>query len=43
MNRDHLIIVGAGMAGLCAAVEASTAGAKVIVLEKQAEIGAVLY
>ena len=27
------------MAGLCAAVEASTAGAKVIVLEKQAEIG----
>ncbi|MER1956639.1 MAG: flavocytochrome c [Solibacillus sp.] len=39
MNRDHLIIVGAGMAGLCAAVEASTAGAKVIVLEKQAEIG----
>jgi flavocytochrome c len=39
MNRDHLIIVGAGMAGLCAAVEASAAGAKVIVLEKQAEIG----
>ena len=39
MSRDHLIIVGAGMAGLCAAVEASTAGAKVIVLEKQAEIG----
>lgn len=39
MSRDHLIIVGAGMAGLCAAVEASAAGAKVIVLEKQAEIG----
>lgn len=39
MSRDHLIIVGAGMAGLCAAVEASAAGTKVIVLEKQAEIG----
>lgn len=39
MSRDHLIIVGAGMAGLCAAVEASAAGAKVIVLEKQAELG----
>ena len=39
MSRDHLIIVGAGMAGLCAAVEASAAGTKVIVLEKQAQLG----
>lgn len=39
MDRIDLIIVGAGMAGLCAAVEASSAGAQVVVLEKQNEIG----
>lgn len=39
MDRIDLLIIGAGMAGLCAAVEASTAGAKVVVLEKQPEIG----
>lgn len=39
MDNINLIIVGAGMAGLCAAVEASDNGARVIVLEKQPEIG----
>lgn len=34
-----VIIVGAGMAGLCAAVEAANIGAKVLVLEKEKEIG----
>ncbi|MDM5333307.1 flavocytochrome c [Ureibacillus composti] len=35
----NLIIVGAGMAGLCAAAEAAAQGAKVLVLEKEEEIG----
>ena len=34
-----VIIVGAGMAGLCAALEAAKSGAKVLVLEKEAAIG----
>ncbi|WP_455675827.1 FAD-dependent oxidoreductase [Pradoshia sp.] len=34
-----LIIVGAGMAGLCAAVEASEIGANVVVFEKQPNVG----
>lgn len=39
MNQFDLIIVGAGMAGLCAAVEASERGANVAIFEKQADIG----
>lgn len=39
MDRIHLVIVGAGMAGLCAALEASRNGANVLVLEKQPTIG----
>ncbi|RUL55043.1 FAD-dependent oxidoreductase [Lysinibacillus antri] len=35
----NIIIVGAGMAGLCAANEAASLGAKVLVLEKEKEIG----
>lgn len=34
-----IVIIGAGMAGLCASVEAAAAGASVIVLEKQPQIG----
>lgn len=39
MEQVQIIIVGAGMAGLCAAVEAASAGARVVVLEKEAHIG----
>lgn len=40
MGKSYsVIIVGAGMAGLCAALEAGEKGAKVLVLEKQPEIG----
>ncbi|WP_223641213.1 flavocytochrome c [Planococcus sp. 4-30] len=38
-NSYHLIIVGAGMAGLCAAAEASEQGASVLVLEKEEKFG----
>ena len=39
MERYQVIIVGAGMAGFCAAVEAANQGATVLVLEKEAECG----
>lgn len=42
MNAKHeadVIIVGAGLAGFCAAIEAAQAGAEVLLLEKQAEVG----
>ena len=35
----NVIVVGAGMAGLCAALEAAQTGAKVLVLEKERAIG----
>lgn len=40
MTEDYnVIIVGAGMAGLCAALEAASNNAKVLVLEKESSIG----
>jgi len=39
MENYDIIIVGAGMAGLCAAVEAAEQSASVLVLEKEAEMG----
>lgn len=37
--ESDLIVVGGGLAGLCAALEAAQAGCKVILLEKQDELG----
>jgi fumarate reductase flavoprotein subunit len=37
--KTEVVVIGAGNAGLAAAVEASNAGAKVIVLEKMAAVG----
>ncbi|MER2107040.1 MAG: flavocytochrome c [Solibacillus sp.] len=39
MEDVQVVIVGAGMAGLCAALEASRGGVNVLVLEKQPAIG----
>lgn len=39
METYDLIILGGGLAGMCAAVEASEAGAHVLLLEKQDELG----
>src|SRR4051812_43333792 len=39
MENYDLIILGGGLAGMCAAVEASEAGAHVLLLEKQDELG----
>jgi quinone-modifying oxidoreductase subunit QmoB len=38
MSKD-ILVIGAGMAGLTAAIEAADAGVKVILVEKEAEIG----
>ncbi|MGP1613713.1 MAG: FAD-dependent oxidoreductase, partial [Pollutimonas bauzanensis] len=37
--QTELVIVGGGLAGFCAALEAARAGHEVILLEKQAETG----
>lgn len=39
MERYDLIILGGGLAGFCAACEAAESGARVLLLEKQAEFG----
>ena len=39
METYDLIILGGGFAGMCAAVEAGEAGASVLLLEKQDELG----
>ncbi|WP_336499336.1 flavocytochrome c [Psychrobacillus sp. FJAT-51614] len=39
MESYNIIIVGAGMAGLCAAVEATSNNVRVLILEKENEIG----
>lgn len=39
MESFDLIIVGGGLAGICAAVEAGEKGARVLVLEKEDELG----
>lgn len=39
MERYDLIIIGGGLAGMCAAAEASEQGASILLLEKQDELG----
>jgi fumarate reductase flavoprotein subunit len=39
MESYELVILGGGLAGMCAAVEAGEAGASVLLLEKQDELG----
>lgn len=39
MNEQDVIVIGAGLAGYCAAIEAAQAGASVLLLEKQNEVG----
>lgn len=39
MESYELVILGGGLAGMCAAVEAGEQGASVLLLEKQAELG----
>ena len=39
MNSVDVIVIGAGLAGYCAAIEAAESGAEVLLLEKQAEVG----
>ena len=39
MENYNIIIIGAGMAGLCAAVEAASNNVRVLILEKENEIG----
>lgn len=43
MENLDLIIIGAGLAGLCAAVEAGERGAKVLLLEKSARPGGTAF
>jgi succinate dehydrogenase/fumarate reductase flavoprotein subunit len=38
-EEAHVVIVGSGIAGICAAIEAANAGAKVVVLEKDSQPG----
>lgn len=40
---SRLVVIGGGMAGLSAALEASRAGFEVILLEKNAEVGGKLH
>ncbi len=39
MDQFDLIVIGGGLAGLCAAVEAGECGARVLLLEKEDDIG----
>jgi fumarate reductase flavoprotein subunit len=39
MTDRHVIVVGAGLAGFCAAIEAAAHGARVTLLEKQPRVG----
>lgn len=39
VEESDVIVVGGGLAGHCAAVEAATAGADVLLLEKEAQVG----
>ena len=38
-READVVIIGSGIAGMCAAIQAATAGARVLVLEKDKEPG----
>ncbi|MFG1943642.1 FAD-dependent oxidoreductase [Nonomuraea sp. NPDC048826] len=43
LGRHDVIVIGAGGAGLCTAIEAAAAGASVLLLDKQERIGGMLH
>ncbi|WP_030909518.1 FAD-dependent oxidoreductase [Streptosporangium amethystogenes] len=43
LGRFDVVVVGAGAAGMCVAIEAASAGASVLVVEKQSEVGGMLH
>ncbi|MFA7700669.1 MAG: FAD-dependent oxidoreductase, partial [Bacilli bacterium] len=42
MNRFDVIVIGAGPAGLAAAIKADENGAKVLLIEREAKLGGIL-
>ncbi len=42
ITRD-IVVIGSGPAGLCAAIEAARAGARVLLLDENAKIGGQLF
>ena len=40
---NHIIVVGAGTAGMCCAIRAAELGAKVLVIEKDSLVGGTLH
>ncbi|SEF68710.1 fumarate reductase flavoprotein subunit [Thermomonospora echinospora] len=43
LGRFDVVVVGAGTGGLCTAIEAATGGARVLLIDKQQEIGGMLH
>jgi thioredoxin reductase len=43
MNHTHIVIVGAGPAGLCAGIEAARAGARAVIIDENAAPGGQLF
>jgi len=43
MKKTHVAIVGAGPAGLCAAIESARAGAGVTIIDENAKPGGQLF
>ncbi|MDA0634690.1 FAD-dependent oxidoreductase [Nonomuraea sp. MCN248] len=43
LGRHDVVVIGAGPAGLCTAIEAAAAGASVLLLDKQSRVGGMLH